>query len=113
MFGYFMNQQDMFDSFGFSDSRPIIIGLLIVFELIFTPYNFVFSFLMTQICRMYEYHADEFAQSLKRGPALGSALTKLVTDNLSFPIADPLYSAFNHTHPTLLERIRKLKEKQD
>ena len=31
----------MFASFGFADSRPVIIGVLVVFELIFTPYNMV------------------------------------------------------------------------
>ena len=31
----------MFASFGFPESRPVIIGILVVFELIFTPYNMV------------------------------------------------------------------------
>ena len=41
MFGYFLNQQDMYTSFGFPDSRPILIGIIIVFQLIFLPYNLV------------------------------------------------------------------------
>ena len=103
----------MFSSFGFPDSRPIIIGFIIVFELIFTPYNLIFGFLLVQLHRRYEYQADAFAKNLNRGPALCSALTKLVQDNLSFPVADPLYAAFHQTHPTYLERIRTLKIKHE
>lgn len=63
--------------------------------------------------RRFEFQADQFAHNLKMSASLRSALTKLVKENLSFPIADPLYSAFNHTHPTLLERIRELKTKEE
>ena len=63
--------------------------------------------------RGFEYQADAFANNLKQGPALISALTKLVKENLSFPIADYLYANFNHTHPTFLERIQTLKTKQE
>ncbi len=113
IFGFFMNQSDMFASFGFPDSRPIIVGLIIVFELVFTPYNMLYSFVMVQLIRRFEYQADEFAQGMGKGRFLSSALVKLVKDNLGFPIADPLYSNFNHTHPTVLERVRALKKKVD
>ncbi len=72
----------------------------------------VFSFLMTQLVRRFEYQADAFALGLGKASALKSALTKLHKDNLSFPIADPLYSAFHHSHPTFLERIRELADKK-
>ena len=39
MFGYLMEQQDVYTSFGFHGTQPIIIGLLLVFQLIFIPYN--------------------------------------------------------------------------
>lgn len=66
------------------------------------------QFVIVQVVRRFEYQADSFARHLGRGGALASALTKLNRDNLSFPVADPLYSAFHHTHPTFLERLRKL-----
>ena len=65
--------------------------------------------MMTQLVRRFEYQADAFAVGLGHAGPLGSALSKLNKDNLSFPIADPLYSAFHHSHPTLLERLRALK----
>ncbi|XP_064405117.1 CAAX prenyl protease 1 homolog [Halichondria panicea] len=112
MFSYFMNQQDLYTSFGFSDSRPILIGFILFLQLIFLPYNEVLSFLLTQLCRRFEYQADAFARELGKASPLKSALTKLHKDNLSFPIADPLYSAFHHSHPTFLERIRVLTDKK-
>ncbi len=72
----------------------------------------VLSFLLTQLCRRFEYQADAFARELGKASPLKSALTKLHKDNLSFPIADPLYSAFHHSHPTFLERIRVLTDKK-
>ena len=70
----------------------------------------VFSFCFTQLIRRFEYQADAFAIDLGHAEPLGSALIKLNKDNLSFPIADPLYSAFHHSHPTLLERLRVLQK---
>lgn len=72
----------------------------------------VYSFLFTQMIRRCEYQADAFAVGLGHAEPLSSALIKLNKDNLSFPIADPLYSAFHHSHPTLLERLRELRNKK-
>jgi len=65
-------------------------------------------FLMIQLTRKFEYQADRFAADLNKADELISALTKLPKDNLSFPIADHLYSMFHHSHPTFLERVRAL-----
>ena len=68
----------------------------------------VLTFLIIQLTRRFEYQADRFAADLDKADTLQSALTKLNKDNLSFPIADPLYSMFHHSHPTFLERVRAL-----
>jgi len=73
----------------------------------------VVSFLVTQIVRRFEYQADNFAIGLGHSGPLSSALVTLHQDNLGFPVADPLYSAFHHSHPTLLERLAALKPKTD
>ena len=39
LFGYFMNQEDMYISFGFQDSTPILIGLILFLQLVLGPYN--------------------------------------------------------------------------
>lgn len=72
----------------------------------------VYSFFFTQLTRRFEYQADGFAMQLGHAVPLCSALIKLNKDNLSFPIADPLFSAFHHSHPTLLERLKVLQENQ-
>lgn len=72
----------------------------------------VYSFLFTQLTRLFEYQADVFAMGLGHAVPLCSALIKLNKDNLSFPIADRLYSAFHHSHPTLLERLRVLQKQE-
>jgi hypothetical protein len=52
-------------------------------------------------------HTDQFACSL--GPSyaaqLSSALIKLENQNLSSPWVDWLHSAWNRSHPSLLERL--------
>ena len=68
---------------------------------------------MIQLVRRFEYQADAFAKSRGHGGYLKTALTKLHKDNLSFPIADPLFSAFHHSHPTLLERLKALSDKKE
>ena len=68
----------------------------------------VLMFMMIQLTRRFEYQADKFAADLNKSDELISALTKLHKDNLSFPIADHLYSMFHHSHPTFLERVRVL-----
>jgi Zn-dependent protease with chaperone function len=66
--------------------------------------------MFTQLTRLFEYEADRFAMGLGHATPLCSALIKLHTDNLSFPVADKLYSAFHHSHPTLLERLDALQK---
>eukprot|EP00118_Oscarella_pearsei_P025566 m.308393 g.308393 ORF g.308393 m.308393 type:complete len:473 (+) comp43918_c0_seq1:1465-2883(+) len=112
IFGILIDRTEVYVSFGFEGTKPTMIGLVIVFQFIFQPYNEVFSFILTQLTRYFEFQADAFARGLNRTEALKSALTKLYKDNLGFPIADPLYAAFNHSHPSLVERLRALKSSQ-
>jgi STE24 endopeptidase len=115
-FAVLVNQTTVFEAFGFSKSmQPIIIRLIIVFHFIFQPYNEVLSFFVTQLTRRFEFQADRFAQQLDRAEALQSGLVKINKDNLGFPIADPLYAAFHHSHPSLVERLKALgsRDKQD
>lgn len=38
-----MNQSDLYTSFGFVDARPVFIGLILFFQLIYIPYAEVHS----------------------------------------------------------------------
>jgi len=68
---------------------------------------------MTVLSRKFEFQADAFAKSLGFSGHLRSSLIKLHKDNLGFPVADKLYSAYHYSHPPLIERLRALGTKQD
>lgn len=108
VFGLLYQNSVIYGAFGFRDEKPIFVGLLIIFQYIFSPYNEILSFLMTCLSRRFEFQADAFAKHLNKAADLRGALIKLNKDNLSFPIYDNLYSMWHHSHPPLLERIHAL-----
>ena len=101
----------MYRAFGFS-TTPVIIGLIIVLQYVFMPYSEVVQYLINILSRRFEFQADRFAKSLGRSNYLKRALIKLNCDNLGFPINDPWYSQWHHSHPPLLERLQAL-DKED
>ncbi|KAI5639472.1 peptidase family m48 domain-containing protein [Phthorimaea operculella] len=102
----------LYTTLGFpSGSEPIIIGLFVVFQLILAPYNSLLTFFVTVVTRMFEYQADNFAISLDYANELKNSLIKLGKDNLDYPIYDKLYSAWYHSHPTVLHRIENIEKR--
>jgi len=101
LFGQSLSNIELYRSFGFS-TEPAFIGLTL-FSYVFEPVDHVIGFLMHALSRHFEYQADEYA--VKLGYDLTESLTKLSSSNLSSIIVDPVFSAYHHTHPTLLERI--------
>jgi STE24 endopeptidase len=108
LFAILMNRQVFYTSFGFYDSKPTLMGFIIIMQFIFGPYNELVRFLMTALCRQFEFQADAYAKKLQKAYYLKAALVKLHKDNLSFPISDWLYSTWHFSHPPLLERLRAL-----
>lgn len=108
LFGYLYKQQFLYSAFGFTDSRPLLIGLVIILQFVTAPYNAVLEFGMICLCRKFEFQADAFATGLGKAAHLRTALVKLNNDNLGFPVYDWLFSAWHHSHPPLLERIAVL-----
>uniref|UniRef100_A0A4W3JBB0 CAAX prenyl protease n=1 Tax=Callorhinchus milii TaxID=7868 RepID=A0A4W3JBB0_CALMI len=113
LFAVLMDRKELFSAFGFYDSQPTLIGLMIIFQFIFSPYNEVLSFCLTVLSRRFEFQADAFAKNLGKATDLYSSLIKLNKDNLGFPVADWLYSMWHYSHPPLLERLRALKDKKE
>ncbi|XP_012666321.1 CAAX prenyl protease 1 homolog [Otolemur garnettii] len=114
LFAILIGRKELFAAFGFYDSQPTLIGLLIIFQFIFSPYNEVLSFCLTVLSRRFEFQADAFAKKLGKAKDLYSALIKLNKDNLGFPVSDWLFSMWHYSHPPLLERLQALKSsKQD
>ncbi|CAH0719938.1 unnamed protein product, partial [Brenthis ino] len=109
-FGLLFKYSMLYTSLGFpAGQEPVIIGLIVVMQLILAPYNSLLSYFTTALSRKFEFEADNFAVSLNYPMELKSALIKLGKDNLDYPIYDKLYSAWYHSHPTLLHRIENIK----
>jgi len=116
LFGLFMNNNDLYASFGF-DSRPILIGLTL-FSQLFETLDSPMSLFMNSISRRFEYQADEFATNM--GFDLTAGLVAIHKKNASNLNPDPWYSMYHFSHPTLVERItaianskKKLSTKSD
>ncbi|KFM64976.1 CAAX prenyl protease 1-like protein, partial [Stegodyphus mimosarum] len=99
VFALLYKNQSLYAAFGFFNEQPVIVGLLVIFQYVFSPYNEVLSFLMTVLSRRFEFQADAFAKLLNKAADLRSALVKLNRDNLGFPVHDWLFSAWHHSHP--------------
>lgn len=108
-FAMLIDSQVLYTAFGF-DTRPTLIGLIIIFQFVFSPYNEILSFCVTVLSRRFEFQADDFAKSLHKAVPLRTALIKLNKDNLGFPVTDWLYSSWHFSHPPLLERLKVLEK---
>ncbi len=84
-------------------------GALIVFSMWFGLLGFLLQPISSLISRRHEFQADAFAlQNIEDQRALGDALLKLRETSHSMPITHPWYSAFYHSHPPLLERLKAM-----
>ncbi|XP_077296424.1 CAAX prenyl protease 1 homolog isoform X2 [Arctopsyche grandis] len=112
-FGLMFKYAPLYTALGFAPGvQPILVGLVTVLQMILAPYNALLSFAMTILSRKLEFQADNFAIKLGHSKFLKNALIKLNSDNLGFPVHDPLYSAWHHSHPTLLQRMENLNKKE-
>jgi STE24 endopeptidase len=82
---------------------------LIAFAILYSPISTLSGLLMNIVSRHNEYQADRFAGATCNPDDLVSALKKLAANNLSNLTPHPVYVSINYSHPTLLQRIKKLK----
>ncbi|MEI6677224.1 MAG: M48 family metallopeptidase [Mariniphaga sp.] len=81
---------------------------VISFGMLYSPLSLIIGLGMNVISRMNEYQADRFAAEKYSGEPLASALKKLSVNNLSNLTPHPAYVFFHYSHPTLLQRLKKL-----
>ncbi len=81
---------------------------LIAFGILYSPISVIIGLLMNSLSRKHEYQADHFAAKYGMEKSLIKALKNLSVNNLSNLTPHPLYVFFHYSHPTLLQRIRKL-----
>ncbi|KAL6716464.1 zinc metalloprotease [Lecanora helva] len=107
LFSVFINNRSLYQSFGFHQEFPIIIGFILFSDAI-EPMNMIVSLLMNILSRTFEYQADDFALKLGYSTQLAKSLIKLQIQNLSTMDADWMYSSYHYSHPILPERLRAL-----
>lgn len=106
---YFLGSKELFEAF-YMENMNVYSGL-IFFSLLFAPIEMVLSVLMNILSRKNEYEADKFAK--ENGDLeehLISALKKLSVNNLSNLAPHPFYTFLNYSHPTVLDRIKALRD---
>ncbi|GAA5969436.1 hypothetical protein JCM21900_006499 [Sporobolomyces salmonicolor] len=128
IFTLFLSNGPLLQSFGFHPSLsskllhpltgvqtgPTIITLFLASTL-FAPLSAFLHFLTNTVTRALEYDADAFAVKLGSDMArnLKKALVGLHEKNLAIYGVDHIYSAYNHNHPTLVERLEALDAELD
>ena len=98
----------VFAAFGFEG--PSAHATLFLTLLFWEPVSFFLQPLANFLSRTHENEADRYARILMgSGTALADALLRLGTDNLTNLHPDPLFVAFHHSHPPIVERVTRLR----
>lgn len=103
----FINYPSLAEALGVQ-AKAIHISLL-VFGILYSPITLLTGLLGNIISRRHEYQADRFVSQFGLSEHLISALKVLSKNNLSIINPHPAYVFFHYSHPTLLQRIKALK----
>lgn len=106
LFSAFLQNKSLFRSFGFT-TYPAIIAFML-FSYVNTPVNCLTKFANNLLSRKNEYQADAYANLQGYHHDLATSLIKMSTENLGSLNTDWLYSAYNHSHPILADRLSAL-----
>ncbi|MDX9880746.1 MAG: M48 family metallopeptidase [Prolixibacteraceae bacterium] len=85
---------------------------LVAFGVLYSPLSTIIGLGMNVLSRKNEYQADAFAAENFAAEPLASALKKLSVKNLSNLRPHPAYVFFHYSHPTLLQRLKELKNRK-
>ncbi len=85
---------------------------LIAFTLLYSPIELVTGILMNVLSRHNEFQADRYAASFGMAESLISALRKISVKALSNLTPSPVYVFVYYSHPTLLQRVKRLQAYQ-
>jgi len=83
---------------------------LLAFGMLYSPISMVLGILMNMLSRKNEYAADRFAATEYDGNSLKEALKKLSVKNLSNLRPHPAVVFVHYSHPTLLQRLKRIDE---
>lgn len=108
LFSLFVGSPDLSAALGV-ETPSFHIGL-VAFGILYSPISLVTELAMNVFSRRNEYQADAFAAKHFDAAELASALKKLSVKNLSNLQPHPVYVFFHYSHPTLLQRLKALKQ---
>lgn len=83
---------------------------MIAFGMLYSPISQITGFFMNSLSRKFEYQADNYAKNTHNSDDLISSLKKLSKNSLSNLTPHPSYVWFHYSHPSLLQRIKNLKQ---
>ncbi|KAG8994527.1 hypothetical protein FRB94_009824 [Tulasnella sp. JGI-2019a] len=126
VFPPFLRSSPLLRSFNFPPSvaavPPTMVAFML-FQLVQGPIDTIIRVGMNAISRRFEFQADQFAcefdektpvegevKEALMGDRLGKALISLHVGNLSTVWVDWLYSTWHFSHPTLMERLKAMKD---
>ncbi|WP_460220773.1 M48 family metallopeptidase [Psychroserpens sp. MEBiC05023] len=83
---------------------------LIAFGLLYSPISEITGLIMNYFSRKFEYQADNYAKETYKAEPLITSLKKLSKNSLSNLTPHPSYVKVHYSHPTLLDRVKNLKD---
>lgn len=105
----FLYQKELYDAF-FMQNQSIYAGL-IFFGLLYSPLESLLSLALNLLSRKNEYEADEFAiKTTGDKESMIRTLKNLSETNLSNLTPHPFYVFLNYSHPTVLQRIDRIRK---
>ncbi|MBI2347306.1 MAG: M48 family metallopeptidase [Deltaproteobacteria bacterium] len=108
LLSFLVGYEPLFRAFGLGPSSH---AALVLFSLLSGPFTFYLTPVMNLVSRRHEYEADRFAvRTLEEGRAMEEALFNLTVKNLSNLTPHPWYSAYHYSHPSVVERIRAIRQ---
>ena len=108
MFTLFLNSPAI--AYALGGKTPSLHLSLIGFSLLYSPLSEILNFVTNYISRKHEYAADNFTAVHGMGEMLVSALKKISSKSLSNLTPHPFVVFWDHSHPTLLQRMRNIQK---
>lgn len=107
-FGYILQSDALAQAVGVEHASFHLNAL--VFSILYSPFSLILDLGTNVLSRKFEYQADAFAAKYGYAPQLESGLKKLTASSLGNLMPHPLYVFFHYSHPTLYQRITRLKK---
>ncbi|MFY9167502.1 MAG: M48 family metallopeptidase [Desulfomonilia bacterium] len=107
-----LQQEILYRTFGFDS--PVIYAGLFILAVFLRPAAFFLSPVRAMISRRFERQSDDFSSAMMGdSKALIESLKRLASRNLTNLYPHPVYAWFFYSHPPVLERIRRLKNREE